>query len=333
LQFGDSSTSDELFYLFGLEKPDTVLLRWLRARKWQVPAAMQFIMETLRWRHDWGLRRLVANGERDLVPEECASGKIYSMGKDKAGRPVTYVHASEHIKGQYSLEATEKLIILLMETSKALAVPPIEDGTVVIDMDNVTLQNLDYQHIKFMINAMQNCYPECLGSGFVVNAPWSFGVVWNVIKPWLDPVVASKLHFLKSQAELTEHIDVAALPRRLGGNRPDFRFIPSSHDDEILMKTIRQDKTGMEKAQSKHKAAAQEYLQLTVRWANLQTKSNDEIKSSRTKAAERLSIAFKELMPYISTRTHQHRVGDIEDSYYTAAYDRMRNAEDVVTHF
>ncbi|CAF3312793.1 unnamed protein product, partial [Rotaria sp. Silwood2] len=28
------------------------------------------------------------------------------MGKDKAGRPITYVHAKEHIKGQYPLQAT-----------------------------------------------------------------------------------------------------------------------------------------------------------------------------------------------------------------------------------
>ncbi|CAF3770789.1 unnamed protein product [Rotaria sp. Silwood1] len=63
----------ELFYLFGRENPDVIVLRWLRARKWHVPHAVQFMMDTLKWRHEWGLQRLMGKGESDLIKEECAS--------------------------------------------------------------------------------------------------------------------------------------------------------------------------------------------------------------------------------------------------------------------
>jgi hypothetical protein len=43
-----------------------------------------------------------------------------NIGKDKFGRSVTYVHANEHIKGQFPFESTEKFIVLTMELGRYL---------------------------------------------------------------------------------------------------------------------------------------------------------------------------------------------------------------------
>ncbi|CAF3101592.1 unnamed protein product [Rotaria sp. Silwood2] len=72
----NSAIGAELFYLFGRENPDIALLRWLRARKWNVSYAVQFMVDTLKWRHEWGFRSLMEKGEIDLIKEKCASGKI-----------------------------------------------------------------------------------------------------------------------------------------------------------------------------------------------------------------------------------------------------------------
>jgi hypothetical protein len=303
---------DELFYLFGQDNPDVILLRWLRARKWQISSAVQLMMDTLKWRHEWGVRKLMEKGESDLIVEECSSSKIYHMGKDKFDRPVTYVHASEHIKGQFPLESTEKLIVLTMELGRYLAESHIEQGTVVLDMGNVTLKNLDYQHIKFMINTMQNYYPECLGLALVVNAPWTFNIVWNVIRPWLDPVVESKIHFIKTSKDLIEFIDPSNIPQRLEGNQLNFKFLPLTQQDQDRLKIFRQDKQAFEKAQSEHQQAAQQYLYLTLQWANTKT----QINSDRINAMKSLSESFNRLIPYIYTETHYHRVGIIQQQIF-----------------
>jgi len=175
---------------------------------------------------------LLEKGESDLIVEECSSSKTYHMGKDKFRRPVTYVHANEHIKGQFSFESTEKFIVLNMELGRYLVESHIEEGTVVLDMGNVTLKNLDYQHIKFMINTMQNYYPECLGLALVVNAPWTFNTIWNVIRPWLDPIVESKIHFIKNSKDLIQYIDSSNIPQRLEGNQNDFEFVPLNKQDQ-----------------------------------------------------------------------------------------------------
>ncbi|CAF3368744.1 unnamed protein product [Rotaria sp. Silwood2] len=319
----NSAIGAELFYLFGRENPDIALLRWLRARKWNVSYAVQFMVDTLKWRHEWGFRSLMEKGEIDLIKEKCASGKIYSMGKDKAGRPITYVHAKEHIKGQYPLQATERLIIFFIETARLLIEPPVEEGTIVIDMLNVGLQNLDYQYIKFMINIVQNYYPECLGIALVVNAPWTFNTVWSVIKPWLDPVVASKIHFLRSSKELTEYINPIDLPKRLGGSQMDFEFHPPTEEDKAQMKIFRTDKEGMEKVKFEHMEAAQHYINMILKWATRQTQNEDDERMNRVQTAKRLSAAFEQFVPYVSTRTHFHRTGEIQEPIFDIAYNRI----------
>ncbi len=328
----NSPKGDELFYLFGKDNPDMILLRWLRARKWNVSSAVQLMMDTLKWRHEWGVRKLIEKGESDLIVEECASSKTYHMGKDKTGRPITYVHANEHIRGQYPIESTEKFVILTNETGRYLVEPPIEQSTLVLDMGNVTLKNLDYQHIKFMINTMQNYYPECLGLALVVNAPWGFNTVWNVIRPWLDPVVESKIHFIKNPKELTEYIDPAVIPQRLEGNQMDFVFIPATKKDEAQLSVFRQDKEGLKKAQIKHREAAQNYLDITLKWATTQTQNEKEITLDRINATKCLNDAYKQFLPYISTQTHYHRNGIIQEPIFDITYNRICSEDSETSH-
>jgi hypothetical protein len=329
----DSVMGDELFYLFGHHNPDITLLRWLRARKWQVTSAVQLMMDTLKWRHEWGLRKLMAKGESELILEECASGKMYYMGKDKAGRPVSYFHIEEHIRGQFSNEATEKFLVLFMEIGRDLAEPLIEEGTVVLDMGNISSKNLDYQYIKFMINAMQSYYPECLGNALVVNAPWTFSAVWSIVRRWLDPVVESKVRFIKDSSGLAEYIDPAAIPRRLEGSQMDFKFIPSTKDDEARLTAFRKDEAGMKKAQLEYREAAQHYLNVTLKWAATQTKNDENEIIERSKAAKWLSDAYRQLVPYISTQTYYHRNGLIREPAFDIAYDRICNEDSKVMRF
>jgi len=326
-----SPMGEELFYLFTDQNPDVLLLRWLRGRKWEVSGAVQLMMESLKWRHDWGVRKSIEKGENDLLIEECSSGKTYYLGKDKEERPVTYVHASEHIKGQFPFESTEKFLVQIMELGRDFVKGPLEEGTIVLDMGNVAFKNLDYQHIKFMINTMQNYYPECLGLALVINAPWTFNAVWSIIRPWLDPVVESKIRFLRSSKDLIEFIDPTFIPQRLEGKHPDFQFIPMTKEDQSRLEVFRQDKEGFNKVQKKYREAAQEYLNITLKWANTKTDNDQQINQDRIKATQSLNNTFKQMIPYISTETHYHRTGIIDKSIFDRTYDRICATNDETT--
>ncbi|CAF1473158.1 unnamed protein product [Rotaria sp. Silwood1] len=135
-----------------------------------------------------------------------------------------------------------------METVRKLIEAPVETNTIVFDLSGFRLKNMDYQHIKFFINLIENYYPELLGQVIILNAPWIFYGCWTIISKWLDPTLRDEIRFVKNEVELAQHIDPSALPRRLNGAQPDFEYIGPTADDDAMIATIRADAQGKAKA-------------------------------------------------------------------------------------
>ncbi|CAF1034155.1 unnamed protein product [Rotaria magnacalcarata] len=329
----DSVFGDELFRAICYDNPDVLILRWLRSRKWNVDASVNQIIETLKWRHDWGVQELVANGERAISQEEIATGKTYFMGHDKIGRPVCCIHPKEHVKGKFSSEYSEKLSVLCVETYRKLLQPPIESVTIIFDMAGCERKNMDMHQIKFLVTLLDNYYPDSLGMILVLNFPWIFDKSWLLIKSWLNPTVQQKVRFIHSEAELTEFIDPSVLPKRLYGTQPDFKYIPPSAEDEAIFNIFRADTKGKAIAEAAHRDAVRYYLRVTLQWANGNESRN--VLVERKKARKQLKNAFEQLSPYISTRTHYHRAGVIKEPIFQIAYERLlhEKEESSVTFF
>ena len=317
----DSVYGDELFRAIGYDNPDVLILRWLRSRKWNVQASVNQIIETLKWRREWGVQELVANGERAISQAEIATGKTYFMGHDKVGRPVCCIHPREHVKGQFSHEDSEKLTVFCVETYRKLLKPPIESVTVIFDMAGCDSKNMDLHQVKFLIHLLDNYYPDSLGLIFILNFPWILGKSWSLIKTWLNASVQKKVRFIHSEAELAEFIDPSVLPKRLHGEQPDFSYIPPTAHDEAMFAAFRANTKGKAMAEAAHRDAVRNYLEATLKWAN-----GDETihtLTERKKARKQLRNTFEQLSPYISTRTYYHRVGVIEEPIFEVAYEKL----------
>lgn len=72
----------------------------------------------------------------------------------------------------------------------------------------------------------QNYYPERLHIFFLINAPWFFSTIWSLIKPFIDPITAEKIHILGCQDEylpiLRQYIDDSNIPPEFGGTMENF---------------------------------------------------------------------------------------------------------------
>ncbi|CAF1036631.1 unnamed protein product [Rotaria sordida] len=325
-QIADSVYGDELFRAVGYDNPDVLVLRWLRSRKWNVNASINHIMETLKWRHDWGVAEILANGERAVSQEEISTGKTYFMGRDRAGRPVCCIHPKEHIKGQFPHEFSEKLTVFCVETYRKLLQPPIEAVTIIFDMGGCETKNIDFHQIKFLITVIDKYYPDSLGLILVLNFPWIFNKSWMLVKSWLSPSVQKKVRFIRTAEELSEVIDLSVLPKRLFGTQPDFKFIPPTAEDEAMFNALRADTKGKAIAEAAHRDAVRNYLSITIQWLN--GNENRNILLERKKARKQLRHAFEQLSPYISTRTHYHRVGVIKEPIFQVAYDKLVHGND-----
>jgi len=69
------------------------------------------------------------------------------------------------------------------------------------------------------LNILGNHYPERLGMAILQDAPLIWWPVFNVIKPFIDPVTAAKIKFLdkKQRDKLAELVDPKMMEKRLGG--------------------------------------------------------------------------------------------------------------------
>ncbi|CAF1046533.1 unnamed protein product [Adineta steineri] len=322
-----SSQGDVLFRSIGYDNPDVLMLRWLRARKWDVNAAVQQLIDTLNWRYERGVDKLLAKGENELLIEEVMSGKAYFMGYDKMGRPVNYIHVKDHIKDQFPIEATEKLGILSVETGRKLLNGSIETGTVILDMNGFGMNNMDYQLVKFFINLLESYYPESLGLALVIHPPLIFYSCWAIIKHWVDPVIQNKIHFLKHEEELFEFIDPSNLPKRLHGTHPDYKYIPPTTEDNNMLAAFRADKQGRKIVRAAHRKAARHYLNVTLKWAH--GDESETLLEERKQATKQLRDTFEEFVPYIHTRTHYHRMGLINEPIFDTAYEKLRHRNEM----
>ena len=127
------------------DHPDALLLRFLRARKWDVEKALVMMVSTMRWRS--GEMHLdddiMKNGE--LAALEAANGsdpakkklgedfltqmrlgKSFLHGLDKSGRPMCFVRVRLHKQGEQSEESLERYTVFVIESARMILAPPVD---------------------------------------------------------------------------------------------------------------------------------------------------------------------------------------------------------------
>jgi hypothetical protein len=182
-----------LWTMVKMDHPDQLVLRFLRARKWDVQKALIMLVSTMKWRQDAKVDEdIMLHGEEHFVLQEQSGatekdkkfakdfldqmrmGKSFSHGVDKDGRPTTVVRTRLHHAGEQSEESLERYTIYLIETNRHLLSAPVDTGTVIFDMTGFGMANMDYTPVKFMIQCFEANYPESLGVVLVHKAPWVF---------------------------------------------------------------------------------------------------------------------------------------------------------------
>jgi hypothetical protein len=98
---------------------------------------------------------------------------------------------------------------------------PVETTCTILDLKNVSLTAY-YKVSDYIREASaigQDRYPECMGKFYIINAPWGFSTIWNVIKGFLDPVTVAKIDIVGSsyQDKLLAQIPAENLPKEFGG--------------------------------------------------------------------------------------------------------------------
>ncbi|CAG8514613.1 1368_t:CDS:1 [Paraglomus brasilianum] len=224
--------SDEGFY--DKERhDDAYLLRFLRARRFDLAKAKKMFIDCEKWRKEFGVENLVKTFDYTEHNEVMKYYPRYYHKTDKEGRPI-YVEeiGNIDIKALYKITTPERQIqnlVVEYEKLAAYRLPAcsarhgkmIETSCTILDLKGVSLRSFSsvFGYVKQASAIGQNYYPERMGKFFIINAPMLFSSVWSLVKPMLDEVTAAKIVILGSKYEkvLLEYIDADSLPTKFGG--------------------------------------------------------------------------------------------------------------------
>ncbi|KAF4556333.1 CRAL/TRIO domain-containing protein 3 [Elsinoe fawcettii] len=321
------------------DDPDALMLRFLRARKWDVHDALVMLVATLHWRMgemkvdeevmslgESGFieRSKTATGETKKDAEDFMAqlrmGKSLIHGQDREGRPVSVVRVRKHQPGQQTERALEMYTVYVIETTRLMLKAPVDTATIIFDMTSFAMSNMDYTPVKFMIKCFEANYPESLGSVLVYKSPWIFQGIWKIIRGWLDPVVASKVHFCDDESQLGEYIDIKRIPKEMGGAEEwEYKYIEPAADEDKRMK----DEKTKGEIEAERKGVAEEYERLTVTWV----KEGKRDKELREKLAGRLRENYWRLDPYVRARSLYDRIGMINEGGKVEFYPQDKKQE------
>lgn len=177
-----------LWNLVLADHPDAVLLRFLRARKWDVEKAMAMLTSNIAWRNEIQIDETIvqqgeiighkpsANANEKGFLQQYRSGKAYVRGQDKNLRPIFIIKVRMHDPKLQTPEAMEIFILHAIESIRSMlgGKEGIDRVCLIFDLTGITLKNIDFHVVKFLISVFEARYPETLGLVLVHNAPFIF---------------------------------------------------------------------------------------------------------------------------------------------------------------
>jgi len=235
------------------------LLRFLRARKFDVEAAKKMFTDCEKWRSHMttksgtetitvdetnanagpiNLDKMIGEWDKDGKFKEQVSKryKQFYHKTDKDGRPLYIEQLGGIDLAALKAEGiTEhKMLLNLAVEYEKMADPRLpacsrkagqllETCCTVMDFTGVGLTNARsvFGYIQQASEMSNYNYPERLGHMYLINTPWGFSAVYKMVKGFLDPVTAAKIHVPGSASEakkvLLAQIPAENLPAEFGG--------------------------------------------------------------------------------------------------------------------
>uniref|UniRef100_A0A7N6BHX9 MSP domain-containing protein n=1 Tax=Anabas testudineus TaxID=64144 RepID=A0A7N6BHX9_ANATE len=210
----DSTEKYDTRDLERLQTEDALVESYLSWRLYVVDDALKMIDESLQWRKEFGLNDLIES----MVPKWMfETGAVYLHGYDKEGNKLFWFHVKLHVKDAKTALDKKKYVAFWLE--RYAKKEPGMPLTVVFDMTDSGLSNIDMDFVRYIINCFKVYYPKFLSA-------------WKIVKSWLGPEAISKLKFVPKSEALT-YIGPEYLPPHLGGTDPFKYSYPPLPDDDF----------------------------------------------------------------------------------------------------
>uniref|UniRef100_A0A3B4W9T6 Motile sperm domain containing 2 n=1 Tax=Seriola lalandi dorsalis TaxID=1841481 RepID=A0A3B4W9T6_SERLL len=210
-----------------LQTDDALVEGYLTWRLYVVDDALKMIDESLQWRKEFGVNDV---SESTIPRWMFETGAVYLHGYDKEGNKLFWFKVKLHVKDAKTILDKKKYVAFWLE--RYAKKEPGMPLTVVFDMSESGLSNIDMEFVKYVINCFKVYYPKFLSKMIIVDMPWIMNAAWKIVKSWLGPEAISKLKFA-SKSEVQTFIGPEYLPPHMGGTDPFKYSYPPLPDDDF----------------------------------------------------------------------------------------------------
>jgi len=238
----------------GKTPPDPVVLRFLRARDFNVEKGREMLSSSLIWRKKHGVDKILSEYQEPAVIKDYFPGGWHHY--DMEGRPVFVLRLGQmDAKGIIRSIGEEGLIKLtlqiceeglkLTEESAHRLNKPISTWTMLLDLEGLNMRHLWRPGVKALLHIIEICeanYPETLGRVLIIRAPRVFPILWTLVCPLIDETSRGKFLFYAGTDNrgeqflgpggLKEYVPEERIPDWLGGPAatgiPEGGLVPKS---------------------------------------------------------------------------------------------------------
>ncbi|XP_060077261.1 SEC14-like protein 2 [Ylistrum balloti] len=218
------------------EHDDRFLLRWLKARKFDLNKSEEMLRNSLSWREKNNVDTILDDFESPDVLKKYFTGG--TSGFDKEGCPIWVdplgrldfkgLMASANQKDMllHKLCDLERFSKVMVEQSHKLG-KVIDKETIIYDMEKVGMRHLwkpGIDTFNQFVTLVEDNYPERLKFIFIINAPKIFPVIWKLVRPFVAEETRKKIKVFGTtnyKDTLLEYIDADQLPAAYGGTLVD----------------------------------------------------------------------------------------------------------------
>uniref|UniRef100_A0A915PR78 CRAL-TRIO domain-containing protein n=1 Tax=Setaria digitata TaxID=48799 RepID=A0A915PR78_9BILA len=226
---------------------DAHLLRFLRARDFDVARASDMVQKSVKWRKQYNVDKILHEFEAPPILKQFFPGCWHH--NDKEGRPLFVLRLGKlDMKGllrtfgmetimKFTLSVIEQGLIKTAKATKMLGAP-ISTWTLLVDLEGLSMRHLwrpGIQALLRIIEVAEAHYPETMGLVLIARAPRVFPVLWTLISPFIDENTRRKFMINAGESvisELKKYIDEQYVPEFLGGTclcmAPEGGHIPKS---------------------------------------------------------------------------------------------------------
>ncbi|XP_078736753.1 SEC14-like protein 1 isoform X2 [Lampetra fluviatilis] len=246
---------------------DEHILRFLRARDFNVDKAKEMLCQSLSWRKQYQVDYLLETwGLPPALADYYAGGWHY---QDRDGRPLYILRLGQmDTKGLVKAMGEESLLRHVLsineeglrrcEENTNNSGHPISSWTCLVDLEGLNMRHLWRPGVKALlrvIEVVEANYPETLGRLLIVRAPRVFPVLWTLVSPFINDNTRHKFliyggNDYQGPGGLVDYIDKDVIPDFLGGDClcdvPEGGLVPKSlyrtgddaeHGDDIRLWT------------------------------------------------------------------------------------------------